>query len=220
MLKKEKQKKVKVVKAKEKKIVKSPKKLIVADKKLSRGKIAEKKIIKKSAKKVNKLDLFTRSAENPIISSIPTNNWELWQTFNPAAILLDDKVHFLYRALGGDGISRWGYANSNDGFLINERISYPVYEHQVGQVPVFNIYSYFSGGGWGGAEDPRLVRVDKENKIYRADYILRAVYLNPGRHKVEFIYDPLSFKIGLFITCLTLIILTIIVFNNIIKRNK
>lgn len=30
----------------------------------------------------------------------------------------------------------------------------------------FNVYSYFSGGSWGGAEDPRLVRVDNEDTLY------------------------------------------------------
>jgi hypothetical protein len=38
-------------------------------------------------------------------------------------------------------------------------------------------------------------------KIYRANYILRAVYLNkPGEHTVKFVYRPFSFKLGLGIT--------------------
>lgn len=47
----------------------------------------------------------------------------------------------------------------------------------------------------------------REEKIYRADYVLRAVYLREGEHIVKFIYDPFSFKIGLIITLLTIIML-------------
>lgn len=106
-----------------------------------------------------------KSPENPIISPMPENVWEAWQTFNPGVILLDNKIHFLYRAIGPDGMSRLGYAVSNDGFTIDERLSYPVYEHKTGK-RTFNIYSFLSGGSWGGSEDPRLVRVDEEDVLY------------------------------------------------------
>jgi hypothetical protein len=36
----------------------------------------------------------------------------------------------------------------------------------------------------------------KETKIYRADYAFRAIPLKAGTHRVEFIYDPISFKLG------------------------
>jgi hypothetical protein len=39
-------------------------------------------------------------------------------------------------------------------------------------------------------------------KIYQADYAFRAVPLNPGTHRVEFIYDPMSFKLGVGVTIL------------------
>jgi len=44
-------------------------------------------------------------------------------------------------------------------------------------------------------------------KIYRANYAFRAVHLDPGRHKVEFIYDPLSFKLGGAISLVSLVFL-------------
>jgi hypothetical protein len=47
----------------------------------------------------------------------------------------------------------------------------------------------------------------KENKIYRANYVLRAVFVPSGKHTVEFKYDPWSFKIGAIISLLTLIVL-------------
>jgi hypothetical protein len=50
------------------------------------------------------------------------------------------------------------------------------------------------------------VYVDGEKKkIYRANYTFRAVPLRPGTHQVEFVYDPLSFKLGAIITFLTII---------------
>lgn len=108
---------------------------------------------------------FVKSEENPIISPRIESGWESWQTFNPGVILLENKVHFIYRAIGKDGISRLGYAVSNDGFAVDERSPSPVYGHKLTK-PVFNYYSFASGGSFGGSEDPRLVRVNKENRIY------------------------------------------------------
>ena len=42
----------------------------------------------------------------------------------------------------------------------------------------------------------------KETKIYRADYAFRAISLNAGTHRVEFVYDPISFKLGVGVTIL------------------
>ncbi len=53
----------------------------------------------------------------------------------------------------------------------------------------------------------------KQEKIYRADYILRAVYLDPGRHIIRFTYDPFSFKIGSIITVATILILVYILWK-------
>ena len=42
----------------------------------------------------------------------------------------------------------------------------------------------------------------EETKIYRADYTFRAIPLNAGTHQVEFVYDPISFKVGAGVTVL------------------
>lgn len=141
-------------------------------KKLSNGPARNKKTktprrkIKTSTKKSKRIFALVKSEENPIISPRPENHWEAWQTFNPGVVLLNDNVHFLYRAIGEDGISRLGYAFSKDGFLVDERPNEPSYEHKMTGERVFNIYSYFSGGSFGGAEDPRLTRVDNEDTLY------------------------------------------------------
>lgn len=49
--------------------------------------------------------------------------------------------------------------------------------------------SYYKG--WNAYVD------GKKTKIYRADYTFRAVFVPKGNHTVEFIYNPLSFKLGL-----------------------
>jgi beta-1,2-mannobiose phosphorylase / 1,2-beta-oligomannan phosphorylase len=125
------------------------------------------KVSKKSETQNIKKDpelLLSKHEDNPIISPNPKNGWESWQTFNPAAILIDNNVHFLYRAIGDDGQSRFGYAMSEDGFKIKKRLKNPIYKHPL----IFSgeIYNYTSGGSWGGAEDPRLVKIKGDDKIY------------------------------------------------------
>jgi uncharacterized membrane protein YfhO len=52
----------------------------------------------------------------------------------------------------------------------------------------------------------------KEDKIYKANFCLRAVYLAPGEHLVRFSYEPASFKIGLGISLTTAFILLLALF--------
>ena len=58
----------------------------------------------------------------------------------------------------------------------------------------------------------------EEEKIYAADYLFRAVFLPRGEHRVEFRYEPLSFKIGLAITSLTLLVLCVLVLTRTVMR--
>jgi len=44
----------------------------------------------------------------------------------------------------------------------------------------------------------------KKTEIVPVDHILRGVYLPPGKHKVEFIFDPLPFKVGKYLTLASL----------------
>lgn len=44
----------------------------------------------------------------------------------------------------------------------------------------------------------------EETKIFRANYTFRAIRLNSGRHRVEFVYDPMTFKVGLGLTLVAL----------------
>jgi predicted GH43/DUF377 family glycosyl hydrolase len=68
---------------------------------------------------------------NPVIEPKRQHRWESCQTFNPGAVLLEGKIHILYRAIGDDGISRFGYAVSESGYIMDDRLEQPVYEQAV-----------------------------------------------------------------------------------------
>ncbi len=50
----------------------------------------------------------------------------------------------------------------------------------------------------------------REAKIYRADYLFRAVYLNQGEHQIEFVFDSVPYRVGkisALLTCLVILIM-------------
>ncbi len=111
-----------------------------------------------------------RHKNNPVLAPRPDLAWESDAVFNPAALYDNGRVHLLYRAMGADGISRIGYASSPDGIHFDERSRVPVYSptRDFGIPERKRIYGplsystnhYPSGGGWGGCEDPRMVKID------------------------------------------------------------
>jgi predicted GH43/DUF377 family glycosyl hydrolase len=84
---------------------------------------------------------------NPILKPKPENEWESQNVFNPAVIYDHGLFHLLYRAMGVDGISRIGYAESIDGFNFF-RFDKPVVAPKLLQEPR-------------GCEDPRLVKLEE-----------------------------------------------------------
>jgi predicted GH43/DUF377 family glycosyl hydrolase len=84
---------------------------------------------------------------NPILKPIAENPWESRRVFNAAAIVLNKRIHLLYRAIGNDGISRIGYASTSDGYHIDERLPFPVFEPAVKAEE-------------NGCEDPRVTNID------------------------------------------------------------
>lgn len=107
---------------------------------------------------------LARTICNPILHPGKTP-WEAEAVLNPAALYADGKTHLIYRAIGMDGVSRLGYAQSANGLEIDESLPYPVYtaqrpsrapRHAQRYSPVL----YPSGGSWGGCEDPRMVAID------------------------------------------------------------
>src|SRR3989344_7819325 len=68
---------------------------------------------------------LNRISRNPVLRPRSENWWESEAVFNPAAFVLDGRVHILCRALGRDGVSRIGYASSPDGIHFDERSAVP-----------------------------------------------------------------------------------------------
>ena len=68
----------------------------------------------------------------------------------------------------------------NDGFLVLTDQYYP---------------------GWKAFVD------EKETEIYPTDYIFRSIYLKKGSHVIRFVYDPLSYRIGKYISLIILLVL-------------
>lgn len=106
-----------------------------------------------------------RHERNPIMCPDSAIPWSSWQVFNPGAVVLDGRVHLIYRAIGGDGISRFGYASSPDGFHMDEVEPEPVYT-ETSEVPARPRYSPTSGGSLAGCEDPRLVHIEEDGRVY------------------------------------------------------
>jgi predicted GH43/DUF377 family glycosyl hydrolase len=109
---------------------------------------------------------FTRPTQAPVITPDKTSvftdpiaqspiHWESLHTFNPAAIVRDDRIYVLYRAEDdsgkmqiGEHTSRLGLATSTDGLTFTrlpEPVFYPAQDDQRSRE-------------WpGGVEDPRIV---------------------------------------------------------------
>ncbi|MDQ3014776.1 MAG: hypothetical protein M3Q73_02860, partial [bacterium] len=102
-------------------------------------------------------ELFARDPKNPILKPI-ANVWEKKAVFNPAVIDLGGKVHILYRAMGDDNTSVVGYAASENGIKVTERLKNPIYTPRI---------SYERKGvpnGNSGCEDARITQIS--NRLY------------------------------------------------------
>lgn len=104
-----------------------------------------------------------RFKENPVLQPDRGHGWEAQAVFNPAAIRVKGKTHILYRAMSDDGASCIGYASSEDGKRIDERLPEPVY------VARESFEKPQRPGVGSGCEDPRLTVVgDKVYMCYTA----------------------------------------------------
>lgn len=86
---------------------------------------------------------MVRFEGNPILEPIEAHDWESKHVFNAAMVRMGGRIHYFYRAMGEDMVSRLGYASSEDGYNIDERLPYPVFE------PATSLEKF-------GCEDPRI----------------------------------------------------------------
>lgn len=109
---------------------------------------------------------LARHEQNPLIT--PTEHWEQQGVLNPAVVKDGDRLHLFYRAIGSDGVSRLGYASSEDGATF-DRLPYPVFALSGESAAAAEARArtmdghaalVASGGSWSGVEDPRAVVID------------------------------------------------------------
>jgi hypothetical protein len=51
---------------------------------------------------------------------------------------------------------------------------------------------------------------DKEERIYITDYLIRGVFLKPGEHTLRMVYEPWGFRLGLYISMVSILFITLI----------
>lgn len=125
-----------------------------------------------------------RYEKNPVLS--PTGNW--WENkavFNCAAARSKGIVHILYRAIGDDGISRFGYARSENGLDVVERGDTPIYESAGDELDRL------------GVEDPRITRIED---AYYITYTGASVSPRCESRPTLFKPTPLQCRVGLLST--------------------
>lgn len=124
----------------------------------------------KSAKPTGAKKVLKKGKSNPLFGPRSDKPWESVAAFNPTAFQHDGKIYLLYRAIGDDNISVIGLATTLDGINIHERLGEPIYiprssfEGASGNIDYSTAARYSSGGGWGGCEDPKVVKID--DRIY------------------------------------------------------
>ncbi|GMQ94924.1 MAG: glycosidase [Patescibacteria group bacterium] len=107
-----------------------------------------------------------RAEENPILSPNPDIKWESKAVFNPGAVLVNDSVYLLYRAIGeyDTYISRIGLAISSDGVNFERRNKDPIIKPE-------DDYDRWA------CEDPRVTKV---GDIFYITYVALAQRIREG----------------------------------------
>ena len=102
---------------------------------------------------------------NPILYPDESIHWEKKGMLNPAALYDNGKIHLVYRAITHDDNSVLGYINSDDGINFDLSSKQLCYIHKKEPRTKKKKMKYASGGGGeGGCEDPRLIKID--DKVY------------------------------------------------------
>jgi len=103
-----------------------------------------------------------RYSHNPILKPRSDVWWEALAVCNPGVIYDNDKFTMLYRAMGGDRISRFGIATSQDGYKFSCQKDYPVFESDASEK-----YERL------GCEDPRITKIED---TYYVTYVSASVH--------------------------------------------
>jgi len=80
--------------------------------------------------------------------------------------------------------------------------------------PGFLVLSETMYPGWNAYENNR------EYNVLTVNHLFRGLYLNKGNHKIEFVFEPISYKIGLFISISTLLFILVLIIFRLINTKK
>jgi hypothetical protein len=129
-------------------------------------------------------DYQVESREDKIFEMLLDSKFDLKKK-----IVLEEQVSGTLREGNVNEVSYLEEINGNSKVLVNHD----------GDGLLFVSDSYYPG--WKAYLD------GKETKIYRANYTFRAVFVPKGKHTVDFIYKPKSFRIGMVISLAILVLL-------------
>lgn len=129
-----------------------------ADTAVAMAMVDQSELLAELKKNVQERPRLIRLKEEPIISPKTDNSWESRATFNPATVMLDEKIYIVYRAMSEDNTSSLGLAVSEDGMEINKRWTEPIFKPQ-GESERKGV-----AGGNSGCEDPRITQMG--NRLY------------------------------------------------------
>lgn len=115
-------------------------------------------LLNRLSKKESSRIKLNRWKNNPILISRKEYAWQAKAIFNSAALRLGGKIHLIYRAMGNDNTSVFGYAASLDGLKFDYFSAEPIYQPR----EFFEMKNIPNGNS--GCEDPRLTRIG--NKIF------------------------------------------------------
>jgi hypothetical protein len=124
--------------------------------------------------------------------------------FNPAKVVILEEEPILINEGSGD-------VKEERAEIISYRPEEVVISVSV-RKPKFLILSDSYYPGW------KVLVNGRPDKLYRADYFLRAVYLDRGEHEVAFIFDPLSYKIGRYVSLASIAFLIVFTITAFWKR--
>ncbi len=112
-----------------------------------------------------------RALNRPLLQPIPTRThwWEATSVFNPGVAVYNNKIHVVYRALGGFHYSNFGLAVLSSPTRVEERYKLPFIEADEN-----NPFERF------GIEDCRIAKIDSD---YFISYTALSIY--PGGRQVS-----------------------------------
>lgn len=94
------------------------------------------------------------------------------------------------------------FSDQNNARIVDYDIQRIVIEAEVKTRGLMVLSEMYYPAGW-------KVFVDgQEGKIYKTDYVLRSVFLEPGAHRVEFVFQSKMFQTGLVLSLSSFLLLT------------